>query len=249
MLNRIRKDYKFSFYMSIIFLLIGYGNFVVNNGMCRFLSITNIFIGFIPFIISVASLTIFYIRNVSHKKIIIINTVVVILSIVLLILNFLTLLERETFGKNNNINNYERTIKRYSSSSGIEFFPRKIPSDAKNVEFEEWPQFMQGGSVIYLSYDIDNIKTEELDDELRGNSLYVLESIADIKLAGENIDMLRKMEEEIGYDGYSEKSDKFIIYILGAKKFSGEGYWNHGTEYGVIVNKDKNRVTYFNEYW
>ncbi|MGL5352867.1 MAG: hypothetical protein ACRDA5_06015 [Clostridium sp.] len=159
------------------------------------------------------------------------------------------LLERETFGKNNNINNYERTIKRYSSSSETDFFPRKIPSDAKNVEFEEWPQFMQGGSVIYLSYDIDTIKIEEIDNELRSKSLYVLESIKDIKLAGENIDMLSKMEELIGNDGYSEKSDEFIIYLLGAVKFSGEGYWNHGTEYGVIINKDKNRVTYFNEYW
>lgn len=249
MLDKIRKEYKFNFYMSIIFLLIGYANFIVNNSMCRFFNITNIIIGFIPFIISVISLIIFYRRGVSSKKIIIINIIVIIFSILLLIVNFIIMLDRETFGKNNNINNYERTIKRYSASSETDFFPRKIPSDAKNVEFEEWPQFMQGGSVIYLSYDIDTIKMEEIDTELRNSSEYVLESLSDIKKAGDNIDMLGKMEDEIGYDGYSEKSDKFIIYILGAKKFSGEGYWNHGTEYGVIINKDKNRITYFNEYW
>ena len=250
MWNIIIKNNKVNFILCIIFFIIGYINLLINTKLCRIFRIDNIFIGFIPFLVAIFLLTVSYNGIIKLRIMKIINIVFFILSIILLTINFAKLIVNETFEINNDVKNYERTIKLYDNKE-IEHFPYKIAEDAENVEFEEWAPFMQGGSGLYLSYDINRENQGKIDKELRNKSKYVLESLEEIKVAGENIYFLDKIKKSIGYKSYPdiEGSDDFIIYILEATKTSEDRYWNHGIEKGVIVNRDKNRVIYFIEQW
>ncbi|MBB6624594.1 hypothetical protein [Clostridium gasigenes] len=250
MWKMIIKNNKVNLSMCIIFFILGYLNLIINNKMCRFFQLNNIVIAFIPFLVASILLMIFYKKEIRTITMIIINTIVISLSIILLIINFGKLIVSETFDRNTDVKNYPRIRKLYSDNE-MQYFPSEIPKDAENIEFEEWAAFMQGGSGLYLSYDIDSENEEKIDEELRGKSKYVLESIEEIKIAGENICVLADSEisEAIDYKSYPESSDKFIIYISEARKASGDGYWNHGVQYGVIINKDKHRIIYFHEYW
>ncbi|MBU3108829.1 hypothetical protein [Clostridium gasigenes] len=249
MWKMIIKNNKRNLSMCIIFFILGCLNSTIHNKY-RFFQLTNVVIGFIPFLVASILLIIFYKNEIRARTKTIINTIVISLSIILLIINFGMLVISESFEVNTNVKNYTRIRKLYTNNE-MQYFPDKIPKDVENIEFAEWVPFMDGGGGMYLSYDIDKENEQKTDEELRSKSKYVLESMEDIKIADKNICLLNKskIEEAIGYEGYPESSDEFIIYISEASKSNGDGDWSHGIQQGVIINKDKHRIIYFHEYW
>lgn len=249
MWKEIKKNYKFNLSLCIIFFILGLINLIINNTMCRFFHFLNIVIGFIPFFIFSFLLLAF---SKKETKTIIknsLNIAITLLGIFILMFNFVALIVSESFGSNTNVDNYKRTIRVYKNNEAIKHFPRKLPKDIENVEFKEWPSFLQGGGVIYLSYDITDEEVVRVNKEFKDKSKYILSSMNEIEKLGQSIYLTNYMSEAIGNMLNTNISNDFIIYMLGAEKTGGDNYWNHGKEYGIIINREVSRVTYFYEYW
>jgi hypothetical protein len=167
----------------------------------------------------------------------------ILFYIVLLIINFVLLLKSELLDANTDVSNYPRIIRIYKNTDKLKHFPKKIPDDAGYVNFEEWPQFLQGGGGVYLSYNIDENKEKEIDKEFEKKSKYIINSLEATSNKNPNIYITPKMEQALGH------SNNFTIYMLEAKNLSDNESWNHGNEYGIISNRSTYRIIYFAEYW
>lgn len=249
MIKKLFNYYEDNCVLCIMFFIFGILNLLINYFFCRLFNLGNMIIAFIPFIVSVLFLFLLCKKDIKNWIKECINGLIVTLGIILLIVNFGGLIINETFEQNTDVKSYSRVRRICGNSKQMEHFPKRIPKTAEEVEFLEWAPFMQGGSGIYLSYNIDEETTQKIDDEYKDKSMYVLNNMQEVIITGQNIDMLSRIKDEISYNEILNISDEFTLYILGAEKFSGEGYWNHGVEYGIIINKTKERVTYFHEKW
>ena len=138
------------------------------------------------------------------------------------ILGFLT--SEET----TDIRYYTRAYEVIEDEDGVEgIFPKKIPADAKDIEFSYMPQALQRGEVFELSYTTTEEKLTEWKTLLTREAEWI----------GSN-----KEWHEANHWGFHDEDS--VRYHL-----DWDGGYNHGEWSYVLIDEDANRITFFYEDW
>ncbi len=146
---------------------------------------------------------------------------------------------------------YKRIINSYGyPDSKIYFFPKKVPKNALTSEFYYSPQFLQGGSNLYLA-----LKYNKEDYDLVVNDLK--DKAEEIIYEGGRT--LKPHNEYVRGDYYITEGfinryapdtyrTDWTYYIFENHKGT-EDWWNHGKIAGVAVNEKNNIIVYYRENW
>jgi len=149
---------KFEIILSILsligFLLILYVNIYI---LTEFMTL-NVIIFAAPFIIfGVLSWL-----KVNNKVTIVNSIIVMMILAIVMFINLFSMLFTTGSTEIKEIRVYERVISYYGypQNERIAHFPKEIPANATNVRFNEFPQFLQGGSSVKLVF---NTSLEEVE--------------------------------------------------------------------------------------
>lgn len=128
----------------------------------------------------------------------------------------------------------------------IAHFPKEIPPEASNVKFAYQPRIMQGAMFLELLMTLPENQIYDLQDEYGDLEQYHYSDEISLTDISEPILYLisDKNDEGSGFD------QNFSIYLISAEPAGKAPYiWNHGTMYGVGINKITLQVIYWLEYW
>ena len=212
--------------------------FIIEN-IIKMIIITLLF--FVPTIVSIF---IIYLnkKNILKKKYANIIQALLILPffVYIFLLIFVTTFIETADGVENKIN-YSRVYNNFK----LDYFPKMIPINAKNVMFHYNPPFLQGGERFSLYFKIDE---KTLDT-------YVSKFKKISKWSGNNDS---KNNDYVFHDClYSftpynnsksqDLKDLEIYYLDG--ECDDSGYCNHGYSKIVVVNRKKKDIIFFYEAW
>lgn len=149
---------------------------------------------------------------------------------------------------------YITDVSRYSevlssadaNSPVIAHFPKEIPPEASNARFAYHPRIMQGAMFLELLMTLPESQINELQDKYGDLEQYHYSEEASLTDIPEPILYLisDKNDENHGFD------QNFSIYFINAEPAGEEDFiWNHGTMYGVGINKSTLQVIYWLQYW
>ena len=230
----------------IIFLIIAILNSLFDFFFSRLYLINNILINFVPAII-------FYVfyklrKRIKYKYLILgINVTLVIISIILLLTNFMFGCFTELFTPIDDINYYHRVLRvRNNYNYDLMYhFPKSIPKNSKDIKFGDANAFRGGGYECDLSYTSE----DKIDlTEYQQNSKYVINNRDDLNKCKENLHLPYYILENLGLNNlnnYDEtfKEKNYTIYVLKLKDSQ------HGYSSGLAVNENTNRVFYWSYEW
>ena len=126
---------------------------------------------------------------------------------------------------------YGKVHSLYKNSEWTEFFPDTIPEDAENVRFSYYPQFMQGGSEFFLSYNTDSFPEEWKEKAVWHGTKEEYEKTEYAK----NGLLIPRWDEFSGAE----------LWLIGETGYNG-GY-NHGKT-AYLLTRDNTVVYYFTEW-
>ena len=191
------------------------------------------------------------------------NRVSIILSIVLAlvflaagIFNGIGMVASDFLTETRDIKQYKKVIRQYGYPDGyIGFFPEDIPREAENWEFYENPQFLQGGSHLYLKAVYEK---KEYDKIVKKISAEAEKTVS----FSDEADCREALEDNfLIQDGYylpnsflelfqlEQAEGKWDYYIYTNNQLCDEMDWNHGELAGVIANEKLHLIIYYYEKW
>jgi len=128
-------------------------------------------------------------------------------------------------------------------SPPIAHFPKEIPVEAGNVKFAYQPRIMQGAMFLELLMTLPESQINELWDKYGDLEQYQYSEEKDLTDIPEPILYLIS-DENNGYD------QNFSIFLISAEPAGKADFiWNHGTMYGVGIDKTSFQVIYWLQYW
>lgn len=225
-------------------------------------------VAFIPTLISAFSY--FLLKNfpINEWLELFLRMIIIIVIAVSFFGNFIFMLGIETLGTiafpMNNSSEYERIMEayRYFPTNGHDIFPKKIPTEAKNVFFHANPPFLQGGESVQLSFNAPPDLIQTYKKQLLAEAQYTLKIAETHKwehhyLIPKFIVVTDKVNPEmsvflhnflLGHVSYWEEHkkipDDYMIYILESKLNS-----NHGLTYGAAISSENDHIIFFFERW
>lgn len=131
-----------------------------------------------------------------------------------------------------NLENYERVL-RLSNESLTEHFPKKIPSDAKNVEMIHRSPFVQAGEKFQLSFQGD---AEEIKDYQK---TFEKEAI--------KVGTIKEIEEQMVFD-HSAISFNSLVYLFVSEPYEANN-WNHGKYSLAAIDEQNHEIIFLMEDW
>lgn len=141
------------------------------------------------------------------------------------------------------VNRYSEVMESITSKTVIEHFPENIPSEASNVKFAYQPRIMQGAMFVELLMTLPESQINELQDKYGDLDQYHYSEETVLTDIPEPILYLISDENHI-FD------QNFSIFLISAEPAGKEDFiWNHGTMYGVGINKTDLQVIYWLQYW
>ncbi len=194
---------------------------------------------FVPSLISLCLILLNKNKKIKLITANIIQSLFIIPSIVyIFILSFISLLIEISDGGVSKPINYRRAHSYYN----LDYFPKKIPKNAKNVMFNYNPPFLQGGGILSLYFNGDNNTIKFYNNKYKK-----------FKLDENNIEVYEKeiINNKIWYYtpyNNSERIDKFTIYLI-YNKCDDSGYCNHGTIKVIAINNKTNEILFYYEKW
>ena len=133
-----------------------------------------------------------------------------------------------TSDETTDIRYYTRAYEVIEDEDGVKgIFPKKIPADAKNIEFSYMPQVLQGGEVFELSYTTTEEKLTEWKTVLTREAEWI----------GSN-----KEWHEANHWGFHDEDS--VRYHL-----DWDGGFNHGEMCYVLIDEETNRITFYYSEW
>ena len=133
-----------------------------------------------------------------------------------------------TSDETTDIRYYTRAYEVIEDEDGVKgIFPKKIPADAKNIEFSYMPQVLQGGEVFELSYTTTEEKLTEWKTVLTREAEWI----------GSN----KEWHEENHWGFHDEDSVRY--------HFDWDGGYNHGEMSYVLIDEEANRITFYYSEW
>lgn len=122
-------------------------------------------------------------------------------------------------------------------------FPEKIPLEASNVRFAYQPRIMQGAMFLELLITLPESQIDELWSQYSEMAQYQFTEEKTLNDIPEPILFLIRDENH-------ELNRKFSIFFIEAQPAGKKDFiWNHGTMYGVGINKTDLEVIYWLQYW
>ncbi len=141
------------------------------------------------------------------------------------------------------INRYSEVLVSFKNSQLVEHFPKEIPSEARNVKFAYQPRIMQGAMFLELLMTLPENQIDELWDKYSGLDQYQF-------MEGEDHTEIPEPSLFLIRDGKHEIDQNFSIFLISAEPAGNQEFiWNHGTMYGVGINKVTFQTIYWSEYW
>lgn len=147
------------------------------------------------------------------------------------------------------VTQYKEIREQMGDSELTHHFPLSIPENAKNVQFEYLPKFLQGGGHFQLRMELPQSEINELIAKFQPQAKY--------KFIGGDRSDHSNMEGGVpttyfytsGTDEYSF-DDSYEILVLNAEAGGTPDFqWNHGYSYGVVISLEKSEIIYWAEYW
>ncbi|WP_207648960.1 hypothetical protein [Caldicoprobacter faecalis] len=144
----------------------------------------------------------------------------------------------------NDTDKYQRVLKvtGYPDNPLIQHFTEKIPGDAKNIVFQYYPGFLQGGTLWGLRFQADPNSIE--------NYIYRLSKMA--KCIGKPKDSQAQSNGIFSGTftslGYFDLPEDFIIFVIYSKSYKPDD-WNHGQLSLAAVSQQRNEVIFLAEDW
>ncbi len=123
---------------------------------------------------------------------------------------------------------YSRAYAQIEEEDGVQtVFPKSIPADAKNITFTYYPQFLQGGEVFKLSYTTTDEKLTEWTTLLNREAEWI----------GSNQEW--HTENNWSFDG-----------MYGTRyQLDWDGGFNHGEMCYVLIDEERNQITFYYSHW
>lgn len=194
---------------------------------------------FVPTLISISLLLLNQKKKIKLTTVNIIQSLFIIPSIIyIFFLSFISLLIQLNDGGVNKPINYRRARSHYN----LDYFPKKIPQNAKNVMFHYNSQFLQGGGILSLYFKGDNDIIEYYNNKYKKFKL----DENNIKEYEKQI-INNKIWDSTPYNN-SEETDKFTVYLI-YNKCDDSGYCNHGTIKIIAINHKTNEILFYYENW
>lgn len=141
------------------------------------------------------------------------------------------------------VSRYSEVLDSFGSSSLVAHFPKKIPPEATKVRFAYQPRIMQGAMFLELLMTLPESQIEELWIQYSGLPKYKFKGYKTIKDIPEPIlYLIRDQNHQI--------NRQFSIFFINTQPAAKDDFpWNHGTMYGVGLNKMDLEVVYWLQYW
>lgn len=159
------------------------------------------------------------------------------------ILSFITLfsvLFYETLTDIKSTWRYKWIIKSYENNILFEHFPKRIPSNAKNIKFSYFWWFLQWWWFLFLKVKIDQNLFEQEYDFHKEKELID----ADVP-----IDILKGYPKYRYIDEDINDYETLILYSKPHKEPSELHYWNHWKVSWIWFNHDSYEIIYWADFW
>ncbi|MBK9925282.1 MAG: hypothetical protein IPP66_08305 [Anaerolineales bacterium] len=141
------------------------------------------------------------------------------------------------------VNRYSEVMESITPKTVIEHFPESVPSEASNVKFAYQPRIMQGAMFLELLMTLPESQINELQVKYGDLEQYHYSEEKGLTDIPEPILYLIN-DESTGF------AQNFSIFLISAQPAGSEDFiWNHGTMYGVGLNKTTSQVIYWFQYW
>ena len=154
--------------------------------------------------------------------------------------------ERLPFPFITDVNRYSEVMESITPKTVIEHFPVSIPSEASNVKFAYQPRIMQGAMFVELLMTLPESEINEFQNKYGNLKQYHYSEETSLTDIPEPILYLISDEN----DDNNDFDQNFSIYLISAEPAGKEDFiWNHGTMYGVGIDKTNFQVIYWFQYW
>ncbi|MBN1453224.1 MAG: hypothetical protein JW963_19580 [Anaerolineales bacterium] len=142
------------------------------------------------------------------------------------------------------VNRYSEVLNSMDKDSPLlAHFPKEIPPEASNVRFAYQPRIMQGAMILELLVTLLESQIDELWSQYSSLEQYQFTEDKTLDDIPEPILFLIR-------DANYELNRDFSIFFIDAQPAGKEEFiWNHGTMYGVGINKSDLEVIYWLQYW
>lgn len=173
--------------------------------------------------------------------------------VVVMFFNLIFMMVLEATSETKDVGEYGKIMFLYNQpkNKSLAHFPKELPKTASEIRFFEQPQFLQGGSSIFLRYKTSVEELNLLSQKYSKTAKVVLKSGEydwdSYKNNGQNKDISLPgvFDEAIGY---SELPGDFDIIVIDSKPYQTNN-WNHGYTYGLAISKQKQEVLFWSEEW
>lgn len=195
---------------------------------------------FVPSLIFIMLILLYKKKKIKKRIFLIIQFLVIICSIIyIFILSFMSLIIELCDGGVNNVKNYNRVYSYYN----FEYFPKKIPNNAKDIIFHYNPSIFQGGEIFSLYFKTDNKTLKNYMEKYKKNI---------ITNENEKINNIEKLSGSIlyftPYNNSINNINDFNIYSI-YSECDSSGYCNHGTLKLILIKNDTNEILFYYENW
>jgi hypothetical protein len=142
------------------------------------------------------------------------------------------------------IDKYERVLKLtdYPNNPLTKYFPRKIPSNTKNIIFSYNPAFLQGGENFNFKFETDSDSIKNYIDEFSQKAKWIGE------LSDSEAEKNGVFSGAFSMLGYTDLPEDFTIYLIDSKPYHPYD-WNHGELSLVAISKQRNEIIFLAEDW
>lgn len=228
--------------MSIITFLIGCFLAKDSIGLALKPKITILLASFFPFILFLIITIIAYKFKQKNKSVHVIKTISIIITCLLLVYySFAFLFVALQYAIIPVVNT--KYYNKYVSGPKLEkVFPKKIPQNAKDVQFYYIPGLLQGGTNYSLYYVDDKMTANEFEKKYKNKAIWIGHQKEYNEKAG-------LLGSAFSYTPANFKNENdYIIYLIDGN-CDNSGYCNHGEFLFTAYNDKTNEIIFRSEQW
>lgn len=221
--------------------------FLVNYNFLSFPFI-NIIIFAIPFCLFAIMTYIKVNQRMNKKACLVITIILAVILPVVMFFNYIFMILNQSTSEVTDIHKYDKVLSMYGypDNKSMAHFPSNVPSNAENIRFYERPQFLQGGSSVFLLYKTSEQELTSYYNKYKGKVQIELENCSQPSYSYDNDYWIPEVwKEAIGYDSIP---DDFKVMIIDSKPYYPKN-WNHGYSYGLALSNQRKEIFFWSEDW
>jgi len=142
----------------------------------------------------------------------------------------------ETSMEITDISKYERVLSFTGDPNDplTNFFPEKIPDDARNIEFSYIPAFMH----LSLRFETDKASIEKYSNKFSNKAIWI----------GKPDGSEAEKYGVISVFDYKDLPSDLTIYVIYSRPYHPND-WNHGARSLIAISKQKNEILFLADSW